>query len=517
MAIIRCPYCHAIIDENDKYCNNCGTQLLFSEDESIEEEIPGEKIIEAEPDEEEKDYEIEEPGKETTKLLDGDDGAEEKTGKSAEAPEGETGTKDIGELIEEEKPEDVREAELEGHEDETEEVILVDEIAAQEAAAKAEEESGGKEAVADETAKPAAPKAASEEETRAYAVEPLEKEGPGDKTAGLTSPPAPAEKVPVSGLGTEAEPAKEEKPETVEVRTGEVENGGVVEPAPAVAPKPMTFDTQELEGIGKTVELSKERLDKLMDVMAEKQKEEEPRKEASKPEPEKATGTLPPWADRIRSSASVVERKDTRDLGPGFIKEEAAGLGDKDAEGGSGRAGTGEKPGQNAEEEIFPRRKPPDSGIGLPERVTQAALPFESAVREEEEGEEVAEEEAFESAPAPAEPGLPKKEGLRASVPEEAEAEADLEKEPEEEELQPPFHLSVFLKAKAFDVLFIGIFWLVALWVAARSMSATLFELLSVTSGSVFLLYAVFVLIYFFLFKFFLGETLGDRLFKERE
>ena len=47
-------------------------------------------------------------------------------------------------------------------------------------------------------------------------------------------------------------------------------------------------------------------------------------------------------------------------------------------------------------------------------------------------------------------------------------------------------------------------------------MGATLFELLSVTSGSVFLLYAVFVLIYFFLFKFFLGETLGDRLFRER-
>jgi len=431
MAIIRCPYCHAIIDENDKYCNNCGTQLLFSEDESIEEEIPGEKIIDAEPDEEEKDYEIEEPGKETTKLLDADDEAEGKTGEPAEGPEGETGTKGIGEPLEEKEPGDVRDAELESH----------------------------------------------EEETKAYAVEPVEKEGPDDKTAGPTSPPAPA-----------------------------------------AAPKPMTFDTQELEGIGKTVELGKERLDKLMDVMAEKQKEEEPRKEAPKPEPEKkTTGTLPPWADRIRSSASVVERQDTRDPGLGFLAGTAAGPGDKYAGEGPGRPGTGEKPGQTAEEEIFPRRKPPDSGIGLPERVTQAALPFESAVREEEEGEEVAEEEAFEPAPAPAEPGLPKKEGIRAPVREEAGTEADLEKELEEEEPRPPFHLSVFLKAKAFDALFIGIFWLVALWVAARSMNATLFELLSVTSGSVFLLYAVFVLIYFFLFKFFLGETLGDRLFKERE
>ena len=59
MAITRCPYCHSIIDENDKYCNNCGTQLIFSEDQEIEEEIPGEKIIEA--DVEEKDYTVDEP------------------------------------------------------------------------------------------------------------------------------------------------------------------------------------------------------------------------------------------------------------------------------------------------------------------------------------------------------------------------------------------------------------------------------------------------------------------------
>ncbi len=47
MAIRRCPYCKAIIDEQDKYCNNCGTQLLFPEDEFVEEEIPGDKIIDA--------------------------------------------------------------------------------------------------------------------------------------------------------------------------------------------------------------------------------------------------------------------------------------------------------------------------------------------------------------------------------------------------------------------------------------------------------------------------------------
>ncbi|MCJ7612399.1 MAG: zinc ribbon domain-containing protein [Candidatus Aminicenantes bacterium] len=48
MAIKRCPYCRSIIDEKDQYCNNCGTQLLFPEDEFIEDDIPGEKAIDLE-------------------------------------------------------------------------------------------------------------------------------------------------------------------------------------------------------------------------------------------------------------------------------------------------------------------------------------------------------------------------------------------------------------------------------------------------------------------------------------
>src|SRR4030042_2630484 len=64
MAIRRCPYCKAIIDEQDKYCNNCGTQLLFPEDEFVEEEIPGDKIVdEDETKEEEQEEELEEEAK----------------------------------------------------------------------------------------------------------------------------------------------------------------------------------------------------------------------------------------------------------------------------------------------------------------------------------------------------------------------------------------------------------------------------------------------------------------------
>jgi len=48
-------------------------------------------------------------------------------------------------------------------------------------------------------------------------------------------------------------------------------------------------------------------------------------------------------------------------------------------------------------------------------------------------------------------------------------------------------------------------------------MGSTLFDILGAMSGAMLLLYAVFMLLYFFLFKFFLGETLGDRLFRPRE
>ena len=126
MAIIRCPYCHAIIDENDKYCNNCGTQLLFNEDEEIEEEIPGEKIIDA--DVEEKDYTVDEP----------------------EGEKRPTAAKDldsqIDEELEEELHEDTEELALdelvaqetqgEAGDGVTEEVILVDEIESVEAKGK---------------------------------------------------------------------------------------------------------------------------------------------------------------------------------------------------------------------------------------------------------------------------------------------------------------------------------------------------------------------------------------------
>jgi hypothetical protein len=513
MAIIRCPYCHAIIDENDKYCNNCGTQLLFPEDDAVEEEIPGEKIVDVEEEEEEKDYDVHEPGKETTAVLDKDeeeDEEEERTGELVTGPVEEDKGAGIRELLEEGEADEDEDEEVESDKDETQEVVVVEEPGAGQAAAPP--------APAEPVEAAEAKSPGSEEETRAYPVRTVEKDGPKDETVELPVALAESETVeapaPAGGMALVTKPPALPAKMMAEEAAPPKDEGVAGHP-----PVPPTFDTRELEGIGRTVDLSKQRLDKMIEVMAEKQKEQAP--EAAPAAPERTTGTLPPWADKIRGGDAAVEREDTRDSGRSFDKGTGAGPAP-----GPSKKVSGEEASEEEEVEIFPRRAKPDSGIGLPEGVTQADLPFgpgdEQAAEEEEAEEEEAgalEAEAFEKAVAPPEAARPRLDEIRPAARTEAPPEPAFgrEAEPEEEIPRPPFNFSVFLKAKAFDFLFIGVFWLVALWVAARSMEATLFELLSVTSTPVLLLYAVYIGLYFFLFKFFLGETLGDRLFRERE
>jgi hypothetical protein len=169
--------------------------------------------------------------------------------------------------------------------------------------------------------------------------------------------------------------------------------------------------------------------------------------------------------------------------------------------------------------------------MGLPEKLSQAPLPFERHVAGTEAGEEVGEEEGAGLDRArdltPEEVVLPAGEVRPARQPvlpvrepeagEPARHEIESAEEAEEPAARPPFRFSVFFKSKAFDILFVGLFWLVALWLAASSLGMTLFDILGSMSGSMLLLYIVLVFLYFFLFKFFLGETLGDRLFRPRE
>jgi hypothetical protein len=509
MAITRCPYCHAIIDENDKYCNNCGTQLLFSDDEEIEEEIPGEKIIEAEV--EEKDYTVDEPEDEK---------------RPAAAKDLDT---EIDEELEEELREETEELALDelvaeedregAGDDVTEEVILVDEVGDVKA-------KGGVESKTDKPADTAEVKKpepeARKEEGQGHEEE--EEELADELEEGLAE-----------DLEEEAEPelppsAKpENKDETREYASSAAMKGAQVEKEPEIeyvsgseAPdeaatageaglRPVTFDTKELENLGKTVDLSKERIDKFLEVMAEKTTATPPPPPEPSPEktPEPPTGTLPPWASTMKGAPVFPE-----DTGPVETRKVRGG-----------------EPETEEEVEIFPRRRPSDSTMGLPEKVSQVPLPFAGPADETEEGRDEGQREvtpagtvedltpeevvlpAGQVRPARA-PFLPVREPEPAMP---ARHEIEAPEESEEPAPRPPFRFSVFFKSKAFDVLFVGIFWLVALWLAASSMGMTLFDILGSMSGSMLLLYAVLVFLYFFLFKFFLGETLGDRLFRPRE
>ncbi len=70
-----------------------------------------------------------------------------------------------------------------------------------------------------------------------------------------------------------------------------------------------------------------------------------------------------------------------------------------------------------------------------------------------------------------------------------------------------------WLKAKIFDLLFVGLFWFIAFVLAARIVAWPFFALVG---ASAYQAGAFFLLLfggYHFLFRFFIGETLGDRLF----
>lgn len=444
MAIKRCPYCRALIDEKEQYCNNCGTQLLFPEDGAVDEEIPGEKIIDA--DVEEKDYEIPEAGSKNP-VEDPEDEDDNEEGADGSPPS------DVKTAPEDEEPHEDEEEDDE-EDTEPEAVVLVDE------------------------AQPA--------DVREL---PLTTKPGVSGIPALFSAPGREERA----AGDEPMPQGEEGGEA-----GRSESRVLREPEAGAAPpsqpvKPMTFDTGDLDKIGRTAELGNEQVEDFLDVL--KRRGEESRlSRAGAHEPEES---LPPWAAGIKGGSV----KSTPDVKMEMMPED--GIEDRGSE--DPEALGNEDAGAGLEEEAPPRRRRSrvaDSGIGLPEKVTQAALPFESDIPRSEGSTLLSPSPAAERRPL--------------SGDEEESEEMEEERE-ERERPRPPFRLSVFLKAKSFDVLFMAVFWLVSLWIAARSMDVNLFRMLGAASSGLLAYFGALLVLYFFLFYFFLGETLGDRLFRDED
>jgi hypothetical protein len=402
VAIRRCPYCKAIIDESQKYCNNCGTQLLFPEDDLNDEPIKGEKIL-------------------------------------AEDYKEDSGVK--------------------GLDDPVDDVGLDQEEIDLEAVLKG---SGH------------------------FPDEPASAPGRGGLEP-KREPPGPAEALSPEAIPPPTPPRRPSRPRKKS------------ESAP---PK---NDTRE-------------EIAKLIAALEEKEKKggETPAEETPtpgdipvlKPEGDLRKESFDIPADESAAAPSsweaLLKKPVTVDLDNGPLP---GAFEPSDGAGARGRAGL-EEPAANEttgdtldfEDEVFrsaPRSVASPTRMGIPEGVTGESL---GPSRLDAANESPAEEEHH-FGRGVAEPA--------AAVP----ASSMLG-----EESSAPRRLGFFRKIAAllFDVLFIGAICLASLWLAARLMDVALFDLITAARISIGLYFLVLLFGYFFLFLFFLGETLGDRMASPR-
>lgn len=434
MAIRRCPYCKAIIDEGSEYCSNCGTQLIFPEDEFVEEEIPGEKIVDVD----EEDIESQE---------------EEQKRRRGRSTKGKKADAEPGEAVAEERPESV-EAESAEEAEESE--------ADAELESRAATEPGQEIFTAGEEDK-------EEIEEGSGAVDLPEAEEPPVED----EEPVEIQEVSPAEIPYE-EPSEQEEEISLRTEEGPEEDLG----KDADRDDSMEFKTADLEGMVDPAEKEKEEIEKFLDSLKEE------REKAKKYYEE--TGELPPWAQSMRSdSASGIPYDTEEEMGEESLEdvegeedvevEEAAGV--EEPFGTDESEETGKPIGDASSEgkaEGKDTGRPADTGMGLPETVDQQNLPFSQ--------------------------------GLFSST---------IEKAKQRRFKKPEVQFSPWIKSRIFDVLLIFGIWIVTLWLASRVVEISLFQLLAASTVQTLGFLVILLLVYFFLFLFFLGETLGDHLFSE--
>ncbi|MBP7794443.1 MAG: zinc ribbon domain-containing protein [Candidatus Saccharicenans sp.] len=453
MGIKRCPYCRALISDLDEFCKNCGTRLLFPEDEEIEEEIPGDKIIEDDrrPKGEEEQSEV---GNESTEIFPGQEAAQFDE--------------------EDELEEDLV------TEEELEEVIIVDEEAA--GGQKTPSDTVRASAETRETKKtPEELIFAQVEEDLPFPEEQEEKIEPGLVTrmveelqketkteeASTTEKPGPGlvtQLVQELEVETEGQNKKESKGSEEEKSEEQIMADA--------------FSTAELEAIGPTVEMGQRQVEDFLKILEEKEKERikiiKEKKEAEE------TDNIPPWVSDIKDASTEW------------------------LEGGQEISRPGEKAIDElySDEELPEEESPSRPTMGFPEKVTRSELELgesrdlEMEIKEEEETDFL-----YESETDTVCLGKEESQSMAGST----------------SRGITPLSPGAFIKAKVFDLLFMVLLWLLTIWLAARSMQVTIFKLMGAATTSLLLFLLIQVSIYFFLFYFFIGETLGDRLFRENE
>jgi hypothetical protein len=462
MSIRRCPYCKAIIEEGEEYCSNCGTQLLFPDDENIEEEIPGEKILDDEQDqkespiaEEEVENEVEDGEKDLSP-------AKKKKLSKKKKPDPPETDKEVDmedpekSLLEEE---DVFTDELD--EDQDEEEWDLDEIEKEDSVKLDERDAPYKDTAGEEDSGESVERKNIEEDEWSE-LEGKEPE-PTDPAGYLDS--AELEKQEIDKFITAIKKDRGEDPEPLTPQNLDESSLDEFE----TEPQPIVDNSQVSDEPSQEEEVEEESLppDTSLGEMIQEEslrEESEPQKESGsslsvspseelfkKEDIRVSTDSLPPWASKIKD-----------DLTPEVLlteeEEESPPLEEE------------EEP-QIQEDAVFDESFHADTGVGLPEGVSQQNLPF-SGDRSEEK--------------------------------------LDIRK-------KKPFHLSTWFKSRLFDIVIMAAVWLITVWIASSVMDVGLFRLIGASALLLGIFFAILLAGYFFLFFFFLGETLGDYVFNERE
>ena len=468
MSIRRCPYCKAIIEEGEEYCSNCGTQLLFPDDEKIEEEIPGEKILDEDKDKDKEESSLAEEELEK-KVEDGEEDLspaedEKLSGKKKSDPPEANGEEDIKDpeksLLEEE---DVFTDELDEDEDEDEdeEEWGLNEVEEGDSVKLDDRDAPHKDSAGEEDSEEYVERKNIEEDERSE-LDGKEPE-PTDPAGYLDS--AELEKQEIDKFitaikkdrGEDSEPMTPQKLDELSLDEFETEPPPILDDS-LVSEEPIKDAEVEEESFppdtsqGEKIHEQSLREESGPQVEPRSSPSVTPSEELFKKEDIRvSTDHLPPWASKIKD-----------DLTPEVLlteeEEESPPLEEE------------EEP-QVQEDAVIDEPFHADTGVGLPEGVSQQNLPFSGGRSEEK---------------------------------------VDIRK-------KKPFQLSTWFKSRLFDIMIMAAVWLITVWIASSVMDVGLFRLIGASALLLGIFFGILLAGYFFLFFFFLGETLGDYVFNERE
>lgn len=583
MAIRRCPYCKAIIDGVAEYCSNCGTQLLFPEDESKEEEIPGDKIVEEEEKEEETleaeeaESEKEEPSPEIEEEEEGkeEEGVEEEEEKEEGDEEREEDEKEEIEITTPSPREEIDMKDVEAlrmrdaremvkketrrlwasvgtgvggkttpvdleiplpPEEKREKIseVLKKELTGEQAEEiKTEGEPLPEKEMKEETGEPSSPEAPGEEEAPESAEElQVEKE----KEEIEFTPPPQREEIDLRSIrlrrtpdtekrekeeierfvesvkterGKEARSSKEEIPPSAEIELEERDEKEITPPRKEeidlqsirMRKTPDTEEREKVE-IERFVESIKRERERVKEYFTPEEEIPLPPKEMGE-ETSEIKERIPPWAEKIKEEPpqELEDKEEEKKI------EETVEL-EEDLK---------EKEIKTPVEEPPPPTDEPLPPEGEPLPKEDKPPPTDEPLPPEDEPPKPADKPlppADEPLPPIDKPLLSEKE---IGFPEEVDQKVPFAREIREKRKRAMKRRRsgyyAWLKARAFDFVFIAAFSLICLGLASRLMEVSLFRLISASGPPVLVFYFVLLLFYFGFFILFLGETPGDRLF----